>query len=121
MGTKLAVKPTGNAPDSTKSSWQSKLGEYVHQLSVLKVLTYVGDATVTLTDAGIVNTIEVSAVGKPIVTVLDLVGGDITTVIPAEFKDDTTMREFHELQVNKGATVLPNNLRTLGEIINKIF
>ncbi len=116
----LPAKPATSVPQG-KDSWQAKLLEYAHQLTVLKVLTYIGNAEVELDPDGLIGRIQVTDGGKSIVTVLNLVGGDITNVIPDEVKNDTGLRDFHASQVEKASAVLPNNLRLLGEFIDKIF
>jgi hypothetical protein len=76
----LRLKPEEGAPEG-KEGWTNKLLEYAHQLTVLKVGTYVGGATITTGDDGLVKEVQITDGGKTLLTVCDLIGGDITNVI----------------------------------------
>lgn len=117
----IRTRPDGNVP-SGGDNWKKKLGEWVYQLSVLKVVTYVGDAEVVLDDGeggnGLPKAVKVPKAGVAFVTVCDLVGGDMTNCLPTSYGDHATVEAFHQEQVEKAAKILPNNLRLIGGLID---
>lgn len=117
MAETIQARPQGDPPQD----WKTKLNEWAYQLSVLKVITYVGKAEVTPDEDGLPESITLTAEGDPFVTVCNLIGGDITNVIPDKFKDDETLQAFHASQVEKAAQILPNNLRILGDLVEKVL
>lgn len=119
------MAPTPIGPQGTKpidkQDWFSKLGDWAYQLTVLKVVTYVGDAAIEMDQDGKVTGLDLGKAGKPFVTICDLIGGDITNVVPDAHKDDTALVDFHSKQVEKAAAVLPTNLKALGDLVDKIL
>ena len=116
---RLNAEPSEKPPN--EESWKTRLLEYAHQLSVLKVVTYVGGAEIGTDENGLVNKVTITEGGKPLLTVIDLVGGDLTNVVDPSLKGEADMIKFHGEQVQKAAEVLPNNLRLLGEFVKSIF
>lgn len=117
---RLNAEPT-DMPAETDASWQTKLLEYAHQLSVLKVVTYVGGAEIGTDENGLVNKVTITQGGRPLLTVIDLVGGDLTNVVDPSLKGEADMVKFHGEQVQKAAAVLPSNLKLLGEFVKSVF
>ena len=58
--------------------------------------------------------------GEPItealVTIFDLVDGDVTNVISPALKDDESLRAYHASQVEKSLTVLPANIKAVVDL-----
>ena len=111
----------GKKPSLDDGSWTERLSDWAYQLSVLKVVTYVGKAVVTPDDDGLPKSITLTADGDPFVTVCNLIGGDISNVIPTKYKDDEGLREFHAGQVEKAGQILPNNLKIIGDLVKSVF
>lgn len=107
-------------PPKGHDEWVRNLAKWAYQLTILKVVTYVGDVDLT-TNGGVPGQIQLKPQGYAFVTVCDLIGGDSTNVIPPGYKDDEGLRTFHTQQVTSAAAVLPNNLRVLGELVEKIL
>lgn len=51
-----------------------------------------------------------------LVTVFNLVDGDVINIIAPEVKDDEALRAFHAAQVEKSLTVLPANIASMVEL-----
>jgi hypothetical protein len=113
----IAARPPGDKP---AEGWDEALRKWAYELSVLKVVTYVGKAEIVLDD-GLPDKITLVADGDPFVTVCNLIGGDVTNVIPKNYADDAELQEFHAKQVEKAGQVLPNNLRIIGDLITSVL
>lgn len=62
--------------------------------------------------------------GKRIYTKIGLLEGDIKNIIGEDFIKDESyqeLRQFHEGQVNKGQTIIKNNLETLKTALNTLI
>jgi len=116
----VPLRANGPIPDG-RSDWETRLQKYAHELTVLKVVTYVGDATITPDADGLMESLTFVPGGKPLVTVCNLIGGDITNVIPDSLKDNQAMLDFHTSQVQKAAAILPNNIKVLGEFVKNLL
>ncbi len=85
----------------------------------LKVITAVGPVTLTFPEESgrTVTRIDTerTPISDAIVTIFDMVDGDVTNLISPNLKDDESLRAFHALQVEKSLTVLPANIRALME------
>ena len=105
-----------------KNDLLDKLKDAAEKLLTLHVATIVGQAEVKLDATG-----KVMSVTTPegpvdaIVTILDLVGGDVTTHIAPDLKNDSDLRAFHEALVGPAAAVLPNNLKALADAVRSVF
>lgn len=118
----IPTQPPANAkPQGTESDWKAKVADWAYQLTVLQVVTYVGRATVATDGDGLPTSVTLDADGDPFVTVCNLIGGDITNVIPEIYKDDATLQAFHASQVEKAGQILPNNIRILSDLISKVI
>jgi len=109
---------------SDNQSIRGTLRHMFEELVEIKVVTAVGDVGVSLVqdDAkgdGRTKT-KVSTESTPItnamVTIIDLVDGDVTNVIAPALKDDEALRSFHATQVEKSLTVLPGNIKALVDL-----
>ncbi len=97
-----------------KDTLRKMFAELVH----VRIITVVGNATVHLpNDGGGRPTLdsEQEPLDKTIVTIFNLVEGDVTNVIAPSLKDDQAMRDFHTAQVDKSMAVLPSNIAAVAE------
>jgi hypothetical protein len=123
----MARKPL----ERTDKGIKDRLFDIFEEMVEVRVVTAVGNAEVTLTQeepngpvkTGIV-TGEQKQLTDALVTIFDLVDGDVTNVIAPSLRDDAELRAFHSDQVEKSMKVLPDNVRALVElgkaIINEI-
>lgn len=93
-----------------------KLRKMFEELAEVKVITVVGNVTVGLPAAvGGRATVDTgqAPLTDAIVTLFNLVDGDVTNVIAPALKDDSAMRAFHATQVEKSMAVIPSNIEAL--------
>lgn len=85
----------------------------------LKVVTAVGPVALSFpeVEGRTVTRIDTdrAPITDAIVTIFDMIDGDVTNVISPNLKDDEGLRAFHALQVEKSLTVLPANIRAMME------
>ena len=102
----------------------STLRKMFGEMTDIKVITAVGEVKVAITpdDAKgtgrtttTVNTQE-AEITNVMVTIFDLVDGDVTNVIAPALKDDEALRSFHAAQVEKSLMVLPGNIRAIVDL-----
>lgn len=86
----------------------------------LQVVTQVGDVGIS----GTLNKYEVKLEpnGNAIATSINLVEGDITSVVPEKFwaPDQQIVRDFHQAQVEQAKAIVERNLRLIGELGKQI-
>lgn len=103
-------------PKNTTKLWEKLLGG-VKSAVELRVVTYVGNANISgdLRDPKV--TFD-GTKGAAIVTSINLVDGDISTVVPDQFwaPDKDVVRQYHQDQVDKGNAIVERNLRLIGEL-----
>ena len=90
----------------------------LQELVKLKIVTAIG--SVEVGDDGKVSRPAVSADSKVIVTEIDLIQGDITTVIDPAYVNDEAyqrLREFHAEREKQGHQIVKQNL----EAVEKLF
>lgn len=122
-----------------------RLLDAAHNLATLKVTTVVGDMTVVVVDdggrwqvqppklsptagedppAGQPQDKSYGMTGSAIITQIDLIQGDITTVIDKKFENPSNpMRQVHEEQVDRANSIIRTNiavLKELGEILESL-
>jgi hypothetical protein len=86
------------------------------------IVTAVGDVAVTITSGRSEPEIDTpKPITKAIVTIVDLIDGDITNVVSPELLDDTALRAFHTQQVEASLKVLPDNVRSLAELAKSLL
>lgn len=114
-----AVAPVEAAPvpaEVDEDGIKTTLKRVFRNMMHVRVITVVGNATVTLPADGegpaTVGT-GTDPLDKALVTIFNLVEGDVTNVIAPDLKDDQAIRDFHSAQVEKSMTVLPSNIATL--------
>lgn len=106
------VVASGEGSDDQKI-WK-RLTNLFDELTEIKVITVVENVSVRLVAKGNATKTEFEPTATPmtkaIVTIFDLIDGDVTNVIAPELKDDEAVRSFHAMQVEKSLAVLPDNL-----------
>lgn len=117
-----AVTPVGATASPTEvdeNSIKDRLARMFNELVHVRVITVVGNATVTLPagggDRATLDT-DQAPLDDAIVTLFNLVDGDVTNVIAPSLKDDQAVRDFHAAQVEKSMAVLPSNVAALVEL-----
>jgi hypothetical protein len=115
---KADIKPEGNGI-------REALARIFKELTEIRVVTAVGDVNVILhtsengaTIKTEVQTIEANA--KALVTIFDLIDGDVTNMISPALREDESLRAFHSAQVEKSIKVLPEHIRALVDLGQKI-
>lgn len=114
-----ATAATPATPASNRTDILGKLQRMFEEAIELKVVTAVGPVNVTLShsDAGSATKTEVdngpNQLQDAIVTIFNMLDGDVTNVISPSLKDDQALRDFHAAQVEKSLTVIPQNMRAL--------
>ena len=101
------------------------LSRVFKELTEIRVVTAVTDVKVVLRTSadGTVETTmrDTETETKALITVFDLIDGDVTTVISPALRDDESLRAFHSAQVEKSLKVLPDHVRALVDVGQKIF
>ena len=107
---------TAGANQSDERGIKEKLVRMFDELVQIKVITVVGNVTVTLPgEKGSRPAVDTdhAPLNDAIVTIFNLVDGDVTNVVAPALKDDQAMQEFHATQVEKSMAVLPSNIAAL--------
>jgi len=110
---------TAASPATNRTDILGKLQRMFEEAIELKVVTAVGPVNVTLSHstAGSATKTEVdngpNQLQDAIVTIFNMLDGDVTNVISPSLKDDQSIRDFHAAQVEKSLTVIPQNMRAL--------
>src|SRR4051812_45997460 len=103
-------RDTAAAPD--ERDLKQRLIDIFRELVEVRVVTVVGDVNVTLVEDGPVYKTKLEvAKDEPIqalVTIFDLVGGDVTSIVHPALRDDEALRAYHSEQVKTGLAVLPD-------------
>ncbi|MFN8017136.1 MAG: hypothetical protein U0P45_03340 [Acidimicrobiales bacterium] len=98
------------------------LEKYIDELVTVEVITMVDDVTVEIDAEGTWKVTHAPKKAVPAyLTRLNLASGDIKNVVPKSLEDDAGLREFHVAQVERGAAILPKNLKTLAEAAREIL
>ncbi len=90
------------------------------ELTEVKVITVVGALAITFPEENGRTKTRIDPDAAPlsdaIVTIFDLLDGDVTHVISPALKDDESIRAFHAQQVEKSITVLSDNIKALVDL-----
>lgn len=81
----------------------------------LRIITQVGDVNVS---GDLAKPTVTLGKGSAIATSINLVEGDITSVVPEEFlaPGQQVIRDFHDAQVEQAKAIVERNLRMIAEI-----
>lgn len=122
----MARKPL----ERTNKGIKDRLFDIFEEMVEVRVVTAVGNVDVTLTQEEPNGPIKMgigtgeNKVSDALVTIFDLVDGDVTNIIAPALRDDEALRTYHSAQVEKSMKVLPDNVRALVDlgkaIINEI-
>lgn len=98
-----------------------RLERIFNELSELKVITAVGPVKVALTtdaDGHTKTAVDTgnAAIEQGIVTIFDLIDGDVTNVVSPELEGNAELRAFHTAQVEKSQAVLKGNISAMIEL-----
>ncbi|PRQ05295.1 hypothetical protein ENSA5_04140 [Enhygromyxa salina] len=112
----MPESPATTEPSAPTKLWE-KLLSGIKSAVELRVVTYVGDANVK-GDIGKPQVNLDGAKGDAIVTSINLVEGDINSVVPDRFwtPDKDVVRKYHQDQVDKSNAIVERNLRLIGEL-----
>ncbi len=101
---------------------ETKLKTALSALVNVRVATVISQVTVTLNEDGSLESVGVeSDPVDAIVTVVNLVDGDVTTIIAPSLEDKAELRTFHDGLVDKAVKVLPENISMLVDVMKKLF
>lgn len=100
--------------------WQA-LSDTIHRAVNLRVITLVGDAQVQ----GTLESLQVTAPAADsgtLVTDINLVGGDITTIISEKFlgADHADLRAAHQASVTQAQDIVARNIGVLVSVVKEI-
>lgn len=106
----------------TETIWKD-LEKAASELITVTVATVIAQVTVSFEAQGRLKEVG----GLPdqatdaLITNVNLLDGDLTTIIAPSLKDNEDLRTFHDGLVQKAITVLPENLKMLADAVGKIF
>jgi hypothetical protein len=110
------VVPATLAVASDHQGIVEKLRKMFDELVEVRVITVVGNVNVALPVGGggraTVDTGQLPMTDA-LVTIFNMIDGDVTNVIAPALKDDAALRSFHVTQVDKSMAVLPANIAML--------
>jgi hypothetical protein len=115
--------PQRHADNPQEDTVWGELQKAASELITVTVATVVAQVTVTFEGQGRLK--EVSGLEDQatdaLITNVNLLDGDLTTIVAPSLKDDEDLRRFHDGLVQKAITVLPENLKTLADAVTKVF
>jgi hypothetical protein len=124
-----APAPAPASASSALDKLLKKILDAVEDLTTLKVVTAVGDVTITETAKKVDGNDEQSRTqqclnAKAIVTTIDLADGDIQTFMDGVFASDNAaynkIRDEHMLRIKDAHDIVGNNVKVLKELVNTI-
>lgn len=104
------------AADGTSESIKRTLVTAFNRLVQVKVVTIVSKTELDVRNANDRTSADLTPFNKEVdalVTVVNLIDGDVINVIAPGLKDDAEMRAFHTAQVEKSMAVLPANIEAM--------
>ncbi len=103
--------------EAAKKDLGDKLTAVFNGLTELRVFTIVDDVPVEISTTQDNRTIATFATVKPdvpaLITVFNLIDGDVVNVIAPSLADNAEIRAYHTAQVEKSLAVLPANIQAL--------
>lgn len=110
--------------DGDLSRFLERVKQALADFTEVTVVTAVGDLPVTIKTTGKTTETtfaETTLPGNAIVTIVKVLDGDVTTVIPEGLVDKTDLRALHTAQVETSLKVLPDHIRTLVEAVKSLL
>jgi hypothetical protein len=120
---------TSTSSSTSFDKLYKKIENAVKDLTMLKVVTAVGDVTITETVKKVDGEDQQTRAeqylnAKAIVSTIDLVDGDIETIMDGVFASDNAaynkIRDEHMLRIKDAHDIVGNNVKVLKELINTI-
>jgi hypothetical protein len=110
-----------NKPKDPPDFWQ-KIDIAIANLADVTVATVISDVTVAVDNRGRLKDVAAPTTSVPaIITNVNLIDGNVTTVIGPELKDDESLTGFHQGLVDKAVKILPDNLKALANLVEGFF
>lgn len=111
-----SIPPAEAAPAQPDEGIGKKLERIFNGLIEVKVVTIVHDVPLDVkTDSGR-TTASFDSIDQQVpalITIFNLIDGDVINVIPPSLQDNASIRAFHTAQVDKSLVVLPANIEAL--------
>jgi len=111
-----SIAPAEAAPAEPDDKLSKKLEKIFNGLIEVKVVTIVHDVPLDVRIEDGRTTASFDAVDQQLpalITIFNLIDGDVINVVPPSLKDDDALRAFHTAQVDKSLVVLPANIEAL--------
>jgi len=114
---------TQMSDDATKRDFGDKLRKIFDGLIEVRVFTILHDITVDISTVDDKTRASVGPIAEQVpalITIFNLVDGDVINVIAPSLQENAELRAFHTAQVDKSLAVLPRNIEamvTLGKAI----
>ena len=114
---------TNGNTEPTRDEVLKNLEKALSELITVTVATVITQVTVTFKGKGQLDTVSdlPKQATDALITNVNLIDGDLTTIIAPSLKDDADLRTFHDGLVQKAITVLPDNLKSLADAVGKVF
>jgi hypothetical protein len=108
----------------TTQTLMERLGRIFNDMTQLKIVTVVGQVNVTVAENNERSRTTVDTTGvkdlKGMVTIIDLLDGDITNIIDPSVETSDTLRSFHATQVEKSQAIIASNVSAVIELAKAI-
>ena len=114
---------TNGNTEPTRDDVLKNLEKALSELITVTVATVITQVTVTFKGKGQLDKVSdlPEQATDALITNVNLIDGDLTTIIAPSLKDDEDLRTFHDGLVQKAITVLPDNLKSLADAVGKVF
>jgi hypothetical protein len=115
-------KGSRETPQSKQDFWK-KIDDAIANLGDVTVATLLTDIRASVDEDGRLDGVSIDA-DKPfpaIISNVNLINGNVTTVLGPTLKEDTTLTTFHNGLVDKAVKVLPDNLKALAGLVENFF
>jgi hypothetical protein len=115
-------KGAADAP-ADNAGFRQKIDDAIANLGDVSVATLITDVTASVDDAGRLNGVDIQQeqAFPAILSNVNLITGNVTTVLGPTLKDDPTLTTFHQGIVDKAVKVLPDNLKALAGLVESFF
>ena len=106
----------------TRQSLGEKIDAAIANLADVTVATVITDINVTVDQRGRLKTVSAPSGAVPSITTnVNLVDGNVTTLLGPSIQDDATLTAFHQGLVATAVKVLPDNLKALAQLAETVF
>ena len=117
------IAPFKGAEDvPSKQTFLQRIDDAIANLADVSVSTLVTDVIVGVDERGRLKTVTSPTIAVPaIITNVNLIDGNVTTILGPSLKDDSTLTTFHQGLVTQAVKVLPDNLKALAQLVEGVF